>query len=113
MMNDVSCVRVKRVQKKKKKERKKETGSVCYLCSKRGMCATIGYNTISQHRPVIPKVNAQMILFMAQSQSEAAAVLWRKTHTHSVCRETSWHACSGADKHMVDITERLLSRGNQ
>lgn len=84
MMNDVSCVRVKRVQKTKKKKKEKRNGSVCYLCSKRGMCATIGYNTISQHRPVIPKVNAQMIFFMAQSQSEAAAVLWRKTHTACV-----------------------------
>lgn len=50
--------------------------------------------------------------FMAQSQNKTAAGLWRKTHTHSVCR-TSWHACSSADKHMVDITQWLLSCRNQ
>lgn len=103
-------MRARKTCPKDKKE--KRNGSVCYLCSKRGMCATIGYNTISQHRPVIPKVNAQMIFFYGSKPKRSSSCVVAQ-NTHSVCRETSWHACSGADKHMVDITERLLSRGNQ
>lgn len=65
-------------------------------------------NFFPNHRSVVPKKksNSKMI-FMAQSQRQTAAGLWC-----GVCR-TSWHACSSADKHMVDITDGLLSYRNQ
>lgn len=58
---------------------------------------------------VIPKVKPKRF-FMAHSQNKTAAVIAQ--NTHGVCR-TSCHVCSRADKHMVNITQRLLSYRNQ
>lgn len=50
-------------------------------------------------------------LFVAQCQNKTTSG-FAVQNTHSV-RRTSGHVCSSADKHMVDITEWLLSGRNQ
>lgn len=54
--------------------------------------------------------NAQKIFYGSKPKQNSSWV--KAQNTHSVCR-TSCHVCSSADKHMVDITERLLSCRNQ
>lgn len=98
MVNDAShsCdnVRVKRVQNEP---------SISFDPNKTHALQTD--TNVSPTSPSNAQSNAQMIFYGSKPKQNSSWAMAQ--NTHSVCR-TSWHVCSSADKHMVDITERLL-----